>query len=275
MPHFFVDDAFSDSKEVMAIAPRHRLPAVGLWTLCGSWSANKLTDGWIPNEVLKRLGATPAVVSALINDAGLFEPGTNGVQMTNWPRWQRTRDAVKAYRAVQAEKKRRQREHSKTHTSSDDSEMSPGDNMGDKKSCPPGTPQTPIPEPKPKYSSGNQSSSVTSVAVADDAVSATPGAELVRRIIPSEQPDSVKTALRIRASELVRNGHPSADVAAALQLWLTKPHLGPHALPTLLSEVLRSRNGNHTTTGIGKPTQKALGWQESAERIIAQMGDQP
>ena len=52
MPHFFVDDAFSDSKEVLAIPARYRLASVGLWTLCGSWSASKLTDGYTPNGVV-------------------------------------------------------------------------------------------------------------------------------------------------------------------------------------------------------------------------------
>ncbi len=74
-----------------------------------------------------------------------------------------------------------------------------------------------------------------------DAIAATSGAELVRRIIPSEHPAAVQTALRHRASELVNTGTPPNTVEAALRLWLTKPNLGPHALPSLVSEVIKSQ----------------------------------
>lgn len=74
-----------------------------------------------------------------------------------------------------------------------------------------------------------------------DAIAATSGAELVRRVIPSEHPAAVQTALRHRASELVNTGTPARTVEAALRLWLTKPNLGPHALPSLVSEVIKSQ----------------------------------
>lgn len=73
------------------------------------------------------------------------------------------------------------------------------------------------------------------------AIAATPGAELVREIIPNDHPDAVRTLLRLRANELLRAGQRRADVAAALELWLTKPSLGPNALPSLLSEVIKTR----------------------------------
>lgn len=82
-----------------------------------------------------------------------------------------------------------------------------------------------------------------------DAQAATSGAALVQAVIPREHPDAVKTMLRVRASELINTGTSPADVEEALRLWLTKPHLGPNVLPSLVSEVLRRRNGNHTTNG--------------------------
>ena len=95
-----------------------------------------------------------------------------------------------------------------------------------------------------------------------DAVAATPGAELVGRIIPREHPDAVKTALRIRASELLKSGTKRDTVEAALELWLTKPHLGPHALPSLVSEVIKARavaplNSQQTASTVDR---KVTGW---------------
>lgn len=88
---------------------------------------------------------------------------------------------------------------------------------------------------------------------------ATSGADLVRRIIPREHPDAVKTALRIKASELINTGTPPDTVAAALKLWLTKPNLGPNTLPALVSEVIRRNTPTH---GLSTGEAKVLAWAE-------------
>lgn len=93
-----------------------------------------------------------------------------------------------------------------------------------------------------------------------DAASATSGAELVRTIIPREHPDSVKSMLRIRASELLNTGTPPPDVAEALRLWLTKPSLGPNVLPSLVSEVIKAR-----TAPNGKPHKMRTALELAAE----------
>lgn len=93
----------------------------------------------------------------------------------------------------------------------------------------------------------HQAPTPAAVAIAEpiDAESATPGAELVNAIIPREHPAAVKTALRIRASELLRSGTPKPIVDAALRLWLTKPNLGPNTLASLVSEVIKTRAAPH------------------------------
>jgi hypothetical protein len=78
----------------------------------------------------------------------------------------------------------------------------------------------------------------------NDAQAATSGADLVRAVIPREHPDAVKTLLRMRASELINSGTPRETVEAALQLWLAKPNVGPNVLPSLVSEVIKLRNGH-------------------------------
>lgn len=80
------------------------------------------------------------------------------------------------------------------------------------------------------------------------AVSATPGAELVRRHIDPSHPGPTKTALRIQASELIRGGTDPEIVTAALQLWNAKPGIGISRtiLASLVSEVIKSKNPRAT-----------------------------
>lgn len=100
------------------------------------------------------------------------------------------------------------------------------------------------------------------------AAAATPGADLVRAIIPAEHPDAVRTALRLRASELINRGTPTETVAAALRLWLTKPNLGPNTLPALVSEVIKTANGHARAApidGLTAGEAKVVGWAQLGE----------
>jgi hypothetical protein len=242
VPHFFVDDGFSDSKEVLAIPARHRLAAVGLWTLCGSWSANKLTDGFIPDEALRRLGARPILINALTDIAGLWERVPGGIRFANWAKWQRTRDSVKAYRAAQAEKKRKQREAAQNGKNSTNTEMSPRDTPRDENPCPPGTPQTPIPIPEPNYVSTHHSANLAVGESLSPPIAAAAWA-MIRRHISDSHPQANRTDLAIAANELLTAGTEPELVEAALQRWSTTPSkLGPKGLRLLVSDIIRERN---------------------------------
>lgn len=264
MPHFFVDDAFSDSKEVMSIPKRYRLAAVGLWSLCGSWSAAKLTDGFVPDQVLERLGARPVLVDVLVDPAHLWAREVGGIRFTNWSKWQRTRAQVEAYRAAQAEKKRKQRGGGKGAATSEDSEVSPGDTMGDNETCPPGTPQTPIPTPVPIPITTEVPSEATDPYA--PGISATPGADLVRQIVPKGHPPATLTSLRIQASELIHQGAETDVVREALQLWCDKPGvgIGRTILSSLYSEAIKSRAaprpGAQNGNGLNAGESKVAGW---------------
>lgn len=261
MPHFFVDDAFSDSKEVLSMPPRHRLAAVGLWTLCGAWSMSKLTDGFIPNEALDRLGGRRAIIVALC-ESSLWERVSGGIRFTNWAKWQRTREQVESYRAWDSERKRNRRRTISDAVTSVDSETSPRDSPRDKKSCPQGTPTTPVPVPLNTVTTHVVSEShLSNARDENDAQAATSGAEIVRRIIPNEHPNAVKTMLRIRASELINTGTPTETVEAALKLWLTKPNLGPNVLPSLVSEVIKTRASTNSH-GLTAGEAKVIAWAE-------------
>ena len=52
MAWFKVDDGFYTSQKVMRIPRSVRNEAIGAWILIGTWSADKMTDGLIPDWVI-------------------------------------------------------------------------------------------------------------------------------------------------------------------------------------------------------------------------------
>lgn len=135
-PHFVVDPDFANSAEVLSIPRRYRLAAVGAWTLAGSWSANKMTDGFVPDEVLDALGITPLLRDQLIavglwtrvvdNPESESRTGSGptpdrvrtasgpGAQFNNWPKWQKTKAQWVKGRASNAERQQRYRNSKST-----------------------------------------------------------------------------------------------------------------------------------------------------------------
>ena len=109
---------FYDGPEVESIPRRIRAAAIGVWALAGNYAATQLTDGYVPAGILKSFGCTEAIRAALkvtINKKGELSPlwvdaRNGGVQLTNWPKHQRTNDEVTTYRAKEAERKRLARE---------------------------------------------------------------------------------------------------------------------------------------------------------------------
>lgn len=80
---------------------------------------------------------------------------------------------------------------------------------------------------------------------------------LVDRTIGREHPYAVRTELAIQAGTLLVTGTSSALISEALELWLAKPHLGPRALPNLVSEAIRLRAGP-ATNGLHQRDAEAL-----------------
>lgn len=126
---FKVDDGLHSSKKVMMIPRAQRLAAVGLWTIAGSWSAHQLTDGLIPDYMLKEWGATKKLVDALLQ-CGLWvtvQPSSDdqatvnawsraGQAFANWAEYQPTKEEVDAQREKNREKVRKWREGKKKVT---------------------------------------------------------------------------------------------------------------------------------------------------------------
>lgn len=98
MPWFKVDDKLHDHRKTRAAGKA----AMGVWVLAGSWSADNLTDGFVPASVLSRWG-TRADANKLVS-AGLWvadeQDGEKGWRFHQWNEDGRQPTARRLSRAV-------------------------------------------------------------------------------------------------------------------------------------------------------------------------------
>jgi hypothetical protein len=111
VPWFKVDDRFHSHPKAIAAGPA----AIGLWTIAGSWSADHLTDGFIPHHVLSILSPSPhrARLAKRLVDVGLWEVvDGEGWQFHDWgdEGRQKTSEQVKAEREANRERQARFRD---------------------------------------------------------------------------------------------------------------------------------------------------------------------
>lgn len=153
-----VDDQFGEHPKVRQLGAV-RAPALGVWLLCACWSANNLTDGWVPAEVARRFDPRLRHVGKLLA-VGLLEAGNqkaeNGYQLHDWSDYQPTRAVVTAERDRWRRRKADQRKSKMSHGEStrdshgDSPRDSHGDTEGMSRECPTGSPSPPVPVPVPR-----------------------------------------------------------------------------------------------------------------------------
>lgn len=73
MAWFKVDDKFHSHRK----RKKTSLDAIGLWVICGSWSSDQLTDGFIPDYIAEDFGGRNwrRLVDALVA-SNLWVPGS-------------------------------------------------------------------------------------------------------------------------------------------------------------------------------------------------------
>lgn len=118
MTWFKVDDHLHSSKKVNAIPRRDRLAAIGLWTIAGAWSSQELTEGFIPDYMIERLGGTARLAQVLCearggSASGLWLNTPGGFQFHEWLERNPTREQVQSGREAARERQRRARERSR------------------------------------------------------------------------------------------------------------------------------------------------------------------
>jgi 5-methylcytosine-specific restriction endonuclease McrA len=100
MPWFKVDDAFYRHRKVRKLG-KDKLPAVGLWQLAGTWSADNLTDGFVPCEQVKGWDPKLRYANRLV-EVGFWtaieHDGEEGFEFHEWSTYQPMRDEVEKRR---------------------------------------------------------------------------------------------------------------------------------------------------------------------------------
>lgn len=106
MPWFKVDDALHKHRKARLAGTE----AIGLWTLAGSWCAENLTDGFIPESVCGQWAARPGRLGAALVTAGLWtvaeRDGESGWQFHDWIEYQPSAAKTRASRAAARERMR-------------------------------------------------------------------------------------------------------------------------------------------------------------------------
>jgi hypothetical protein len=98
MTWFKVDDGLHSHKKVV----RAGVAAMGLWVIAGSWCADNLTDGFIPDYMAARLDPDYAEHAARLVAAGFWtddeEDGDKGWRFRGWTVYQPSREEAIAER---------------------------------------------------------------------------------------------------------------------------------------------------------------------------------
>lgn len=109
---FKVDDKLHSHRK----ARKAGKAAMGLWVLAGSWSADNLTDGFIPATQIGACLGTRADARRLV-DAGLWIPceidGEKGWMFNDWPSYNPSKEQVEKRREEGAARLQRWREKQK------------------------------------------------------------------------------------------------------------------------------------------------------------------
>ena len=103
MPWFKVDDTLAFHSKTLAAGNT----AMGMWVRAGAWSMQTLSDGFIPNDIIKQLGGR-ALARKLV-DADLWIEKDGGYAFHEWSERQPSRAKVKADREANAERIRKWR----------------------------------------------------------------------------------------------------------------------------------------------------------------------
>lgn len=125
MAWFKIDDGLHSSRKFLSIPRRYRFAAIGVWTVAGSWCADQLTDGAVPDYMLAEWNVPPAAPAALV-DAGLWERTSDGYEFHKWHEYQPRKEDVDAERAASRERMRElraRRKQSKPQDSADSGEV--------------------------------------------------------------------------------------------------------------------------------------------------------
>lgn len=89
---FKVDDSLHSHPKAMAAS----LEALGFWSVCGSWSGDHLTDGFVPDHVILTLSRGKAQLADELVAVGLWRRAKGGYRFHQWTERNPTKSDVAA-----------------------------------------------------------------------------------------------------------------------------------------------------------------------------------
>lgn len=265
MPWFKVDDQLHDHRK----AARAGVAAMGLWALAGSWAADNLTDGFIPDDVPVRWDRQWRKLAARLVDVGLWHVaernGEHGWVFHEWDERQPTREEVEADRAeardrmalLRAKRKAERRAELAAQIAEAEAE---GIEVKRKRSKPVranvrpnierSSEDVPGPNPsRPVPSRPDPPSEPPAGTVDADASPPATTQTLVAEWIDhcgARPPSDVVGQVSKRIATMLGEGIPYADVRRGLAAWQAKG-LHPSALPSVVHETRTTSSRSSTT----------------------------
>lgn len=253
---FQVDPDFYDHPKSIGLSDA----ATALWTRAGSYSAAKLTDGFLAEHVLATLSTSPEEAAAELVARGLWRRRRGGYQFHQWSDRNLTKAIVTAKQKSDRDRKRKDRHTSDQNTNP---QVNPQIVRAESSGSPPGVP----------VESGASPPPVVSVSVSSTTRTLThlpaPGTEADAREEPAGPPGIVEALLaehidaaggKVNAravaelgqhvAELVHAGRTPDEIRAGFALWRSRG-VRPSSLPDLVDYA--ARNGAGTTTARGSP----------------------
>ena len=214
MAWFKVDDGFYTSLKFLSIERQHQAQAAGAWLLCGTWSADKMTDGFVPYAVMSLWEFETEVVSQLV-EVGLWDHDDErgGIQFHDWSEYQPTRDQLEQKRTSRSEINRKNAEKRW-----DDAKDMQTECKTDAKDMQIDAPE-PEPEPEPVSSEVVISKPKRMTTLKADWKPSPAGYDYARERAPGL---NVAVAIENFMDYNLRNGRTNADWDAAWRTWVRK-----------------------------------------------------
>jgi len=105
MAWFKVDDGFYTSLKFLSIPRPLQAQAAGVWLLAGTWSADKMTDGFVPYAVTELWEFDTDVIEELVK-CGLWDHDEEreGIWFHDWSDYQPMREQLEAKSAARHER---------------------------------------------------------------------------------------------------------------------------------------------------------------------------
>jgi hypothetical protein len=211
VPWAKIDDGLHANEKFAAVS----LGATGLWTLCLSWTTDKLKDGFVPSAMVSRLGGRDGQdLAAELVEAGLWDEAEGGYRFHDYLDYNPPAEKVIAEREAAKERMSRRRSEHAPNTETRSGEVRANNTRSSRS-------PVPVPDPVPSRSSND----VVQRADARPTSAASKATEQLEAILQEADGDPRRSHWRscletLLTAEAPRIRHRAPYALATVQAWL-------------------------------------------------------